>query len=84
MQASELKSSGNYSEALEKYTCAILAAPPSALLYSNRADILLKLGRPRHSIRDCDEALKINPDIRKAFHIHGLAKKSFDLYKEAY
>jgi len=83
MQASDFKSSGKLEEALEKYTAAILAAQPSALLYANRADVLSKLKRAKHAIRDCDEALKINPDSAKALRIRGIAKKSLEMYEEA-
>merc|ERR1712151_698191 len=83
MQASDFKSSGKLEEALEKYTAAILAAQPSALLHANRADVLSKLKRAKHSIRDCDEALKINPDSAKALRIRGIAKKSLEMYEEA-
>merc|ERR1711862_1060684 len=83
MQASDFKSSGKLEEALEKYTAAILAAQPSALLYANRADVLLKLKRAKHAVRDCDEALKINPDSAKALRIRGVAKKELEMYEEA-
>lgn len=83
IQASDAKSSGDYKTALEKYTEAILAAAPSALLYANRADALLKLSKAKYSIRDCDEALKLNPDSAKALRIRGLAKKSLEMYEEA-
>jgi len=45
MEASDLKSTGNFSGALDKYTEAILAAEPLALLLANRAHCLLKLER---------------------------------------
>merc|ERR1712157_619723 len=76
-------SSGDNEKALEKYTAAILAAAPSALLYANRANVLLKLSRPEHAIRDCDAALKLNPDSAKALRIRGLSKKSLELYEDA-
>ena len=36
---------------------------------TRRADVLLKLGRPRAAINDCDAALDINPDNAKAYNI---------------
>lgn len=64
-EAADLKANGDWEGALEKYTLAVSAAPPSALLYANRAMALLKLGRPRAAERDCDAALKENPDSAK-------------------
>ena len=64
-EAADLKGNGDWQGALDKYTQAVLAAPPSALLYANRALALLKLGRPNAAERDCDAALKENPDSAK-------------------
>lgn len=71
MAGSDLKSAGNFEGALEKYTEAVLAAEPSALLLANRAHCLFKLGRYTASIRDCDIALENNPDSAKALRIRG-------------
>lgn len=62
MEASDFKSAGDYAAALDKYTLAIQAAPPSALLLANRADSLLRLGRSGAAVRDCSSALEQNPD----------------------
>lgn len=83
MTASDLKSNGDYEGALAKYTEAVQAAEPSALLYANRADCLLKVGRPRAAINDCDAALKMNPDSAKALRIRGTAKKEIGEYEAA-
>jgi tetratricopeptide (TPR) repeat protein len=64
-EAADCKSSGNWEGALANYTEAVLAAPPSALLYANRANALVKLGRFDAAERDCDLALKENPDSAK-------------------
>ena len=71
MAGSDLKSAGNFEEALEKYTEAVLAAEPSALLLANRAHCLFKLKRYNAAIRDCDAALEKNPDSAKALRIRG-------------
>jgi suppressor of tumorigenicity protein 13 len=81
--ASEYKQNGKYQEALEHYTQAIVKAEPSALIYANRADCLLHLDRPRAAIRDCDEALKLNPDSAKALRIRGRARKVIGDWKGA-
>jgi tetratricopeptide (TPR) repeat protein len=63
--AADLQADGDWQGALEKYNAAVMVAPPSALLYANRAKALLKLGRPRAAERDCDLALAENPDSAK-------------------
>lgn len=82
-EAAELFSNGDYEAALEKYTAAVLAAPPSALLYANRANALLKLGRPLAAQRDCDCALAENPDSAKALRIRGKARKELGQWEAA-
>jgi len=82
-EASQLKSEGKYDEALEKYTEAITVAPPSALLYANRADVLYRLKRYQHAVRDCDEAIKLNPDSAKALRIRGRSKKQLGEWEQA-
>jgi suppressor of tumorigenicity protein 13 len=82
-EAAEQKSAGNLEAALEKYTEAILAAPPSSLLYANRAAVLLELNRPRAAERDCNEALIENPDSAKALRIRGKARKAMGQWEAA-
>ena len=74
MQASDFKSEKKWDQALELYTAAILCAPPSSLLYANRAFSLLQLNRPRAAERDCCEALAQNPDSATALRIRGKAR----------
>jgi suppressor of tumorigenicity protein 13 len=82
-EASNLVHEGNFEEALAMYTAAILAAPPSSLLYARRASALLTLGRPRAAERDCDEALKENPDCALALRIRGKARKELGQWESA-
>lgn len=82
-EAADLKSSGDWEGALEKYTAAVLAAPPSALLYANRATALLALGRPHAAERDCEMALQENPDSAKALRVRGKARKELGQYEKA-
>lgn len=70
-QAADAKNSGNLEEALECYNKAVLAAPPSALLYANRAIVLEKLDHHKAAEIDCDLALKQNPDSSKALKTRG-------------
>jgi suppressor of tumorigenicity protein 13 len=82
-EASALVSDGDLVGALEKYTATILAAPPSSLLYANRATVLYKLQRYRAAERDCNEALKENPDSAKALRIRGKTRKELGMWDEA-
>lgn len=62
---------GDYAKALELYNQAVVAAPPSALLYANRAMILEKLGHYQEAVLDCTWALELNPDSAKALKVRG-------------
>jgi len=86
----ELKMAGNKAmrvgendKALDLMTQAILIGEPSALLYARRASVLLKLNRPMACIRDCSEALKLNPDSAKAYKIRGKAYRKLHKWEEA-
>ena len=83
MAAADLKTSGNYAAALGKYTEAVLAADPSALLLANRATCLFKLGNYAAAIRDCDAALFRNPDSAKSLRIRGETNLKLENYHEA-
>lgn len=83
MEAADLKSSGNYDSALEKYNLAIISAPPSALLLANRADVLYRLKRFDDAVSDCDAALEKNPDSAKACRIRGKSYKALGEYEKA-
>jgi suppressor of tumorigenicity protein 13 len=82
-QAADKKSEGNWEEALDLYTKAVLAAPPSALLYANRAIILLKLSKHKAAERDCNAALALNPDSAKALRVRGTARKEMEHWEGA-
>nr|CEL67462.1 TPA: Cs1 protein, related [Neospora caninum Liverpool] len=75
---------GECETALAKYTEALLIGNPTALLYTRRADVLLKLKRPVACIRDCDEALKLNPDSARAYKIRGKANRLLGKWREAH
>ncbi|RQX75754.1 Hsp70 interacting protein HIP [Toxoplasma gondii CAST] len=83
-EASAACEAGNSERALEKYTEALLIGNPTALLYTRRADVLLKLKRPVACIRDCDEALKLNPDSARAYKIRGKANRLLGKWREAH
>jgi suppressor of tumorigenicity protein 13 len=70
-EAAEAKDQGDYAKALQLYNQAIVAAPPSALLYANRAIVLEHLGQYAEAAQDCTSALEQNPDSAKAYKIRG-------------
>merc|ERR1719271_137403 len=71
-------------KALDKYTEAIKIGNVSAMMYTKRADMLLKSKRPLACIADCDAALEINPDSAKAFRLRGKAHRKLGHYEEAH
>ena len=83
MKAADLKNEGKWEEALEEYNLAVQAAPPSALLYANRATVLLKLEKFKAAERDCDEAIKENPDSAKALRVRGKVLKAMGEWEKS-
>jgi suppressor of tumorigenicity protein 13 len=81
--ASDCKDSGDWEGALRHYTEAVLAAPPSALLYANRAHALAQLGKLKEAERDCNLALQENPDSAKALRTRGKVRKELGDYEGA-
>jgi tetratricopeptide (TPR) repeat protein len=63
MKAADSKNAGNLEDALESYNGAVTAAPPSALLLSNRAIVLEKLGHYK-AAEDSAKALKTRGKLR--------------------
>eukprot|EP00747_Dinoflagellata_sp_TGD_P016693 gnl/TRDRNA2_/TRDRNA2_125296_c0_seq2.p1 gnl/TRDRNA2_/TRDRNA2_125296_c0~~gnl/TRDRNA2_/TRDRNA2_125296_c0_seq2.p1 ORF type:complete len:151 (+),score=47.04 gnl/TRDRNA2_/TRDRNA2_125296_c0_seq2:151-603(+) len=82
--AVEALEAGDASAALESYTKAILAGGATAMLHARRAELLLKQSRPCAAIRDCDAALKINPDSGKAYRIRGIAHRKLGHWESAH
>merc|ERR1712038_2202388 len=83
MEAADLKSVGDYTNALSKYNLAIQAAPPSALLLANRGDILYRLERYNDAVSDCNAALEKNPDSAKSLRIRGKSYKALGEYENS-
>jgi len=81
-QASEFRgkaaasySNGEYEDAINFYTQAILLNPTHALFYAKRAQAFIKLSKPNAAIRDCDRALHLNPDNASAYKFRGRANR---------
>ncbi|KAE9599916.1 hypothetical protein Lal_00045452 [Lupinus albus] len=62
----ELYRNGNFSEALVLYDRAVSMSPGNAAYRSNRAAALTALGRFGEAVRECDEAVKLDPTYARA------------------
>lgn len=80
--AAEAHSHGDFHLALKLVTEAIALGQASALMYSRRANILLKLERPRAAIRDCNSALRVD-ESATALKTRGRAYASLEMWSEA-
>lgn len=68
-QGNEYFRQENYLAALECYTKAIDQIRDNTVLYTNRAQTLIKLEKYQEALTDCDWALRVSPNCIKA-HIH--------------
>lgn len=89
-EALKLKDQGNqflkeqkFDEAIESYTKAIELDNQNAVFFSNRAQVHIKLENYGLAIADCDEALKIDPNMIKAYYRKGVSLMAILKYKEA-
>jgi Flp pilus assembly protein TadD len=71
----ELKKAGNehykkghFSDALSLYDRAISLSPTSASYRSNRAAALTGLGRLAEAVKECQEAVRLDPNYSRAHH----------------
>jgi suppressor of tumorigenicity protein 13 len=60
-----------------------LALMPSPLTFAKRAECFLKLRKPNAAVRDCDAALKLNPDSAKSYKVRGKAYRLLGEYERA-
>lgn len=81
--AAELLEDGDKAGALAKLTEAILVGNPNAMTLSKRAELLLKMKRPKAAIIDASAALKKNPDSAKAFKIRAKASRFLSKWADA-
>merc|ERR1711933_304500 len=82
--AAEAIEDGDLAKAIEKYTEAIKIGNATAMMYAKRADLLLKMKRPCACIKDCDAAIKTNPDSGKAYRMRGKAHRKLGHWEEAH
>ncbi|OIV92448.1 hypothetical protein TanjilG_02211 [Lupinus angustifolius] len=59
---------GNFLEALSLYDKAIALSPGSAAYRSNRAAALMGLGRLVEAVRECEEAVSLDPNYGRAHY----------------
>lgn len=82
-KAMAAQGSGDHAEALKLFSEAIQRCPRMAILYASRASLLLVMKRPNAAIRDCDVAVKLNPDSAKAYKVRGKAYRYLGMYDKA-
>ena len=59
---------GHFVEALRLYDRAIALSPGNAAYRSNRAAALTGLGRLGEAVRECEEAVRLDPNYGRAHH----------------
>lgn len=59
---------GNFAEALGFYSKAIAISPGNTPYHFNRAAALIGLGRLAEAVRECEEAIKLDPGYVRAHH----------------
>ncbi|KAK7092856.1 tetratricopeptide repeat protein 12-like [Littorina saxatilis] len=89
-EAQVIKEMGNlafkekdFEKALEYYNQAIDKVRDNAMLYTNRAQTLIKLGKYEDALKDCDWALRANPNSIKAYVHIGRAHVALKQYQQA-
>ncbi|XP_062394527.1 sperm-associated antigen 1 [Sardina pilchardus] len=76
----EFVKKGRYEEAVGKYSECLKLKPNECTVYTNRALCLVKLDRFAEAKRDCDAALALEPQNKKAFYRRAMANKGLKDY----
>lgn len=74
---------GDRDRALEKFTAAILIGCASAMMYSRRAQILFRQGRPFAAVNDCTAALLLDSDLASAYKTRARALSQLEQWEDA-
>ncbi|XP_014802444.1 PREDICTED: golgin subfamily A member 6-like protein 1 [Calidris pugnax] len=64
---------GEFQKAVQLFTDAIRLNPGLSTLYVNRASVFVQLQKPNAAIRDCDKAIKIDPNSAQPYKWRGKA-----------
>ncbi|NWU65119.1 F10A1 protein, partial [Pterocles burchelli] len=83
IEAINALSEGELQKAVDLFTEAIKLNPCLAILYAKRASVFVKLQKPNAAIRDCDRAIKINPDSAQTYKWRGKAHRLLGHWEEA-
>ena len=81
-EGNALLGQGRAAQAAQKYTEA-LAIHPTAILYSNRAQALIKIEAYGAAILDADEAMALDPAYMKSYFRRGSAYYALSKFKLA-
>ncbi|WKY02316.1 hypothetical protein Q1695_015952 [Nippostrongylus brasiliensis] len=73
IDAGSAYTAGRYEEALKLYDTAIEARPTNAILFANKAAILLRLDRAELAVHSADRAIELDPNWAKAYYRRGEA-----------
>ncbi|XP_061892481.1 hsc70-interacting protein-like [Entelurus aequoreus] len=74
---------GDLQKALDLFTEAIKMNPCVAIMYAKRASVYVQMQKPNAAIRDCDRAIKINPDSAQPYKWRGKAHRLLGHWEEA-
>ncbi|XP_076609339.1 hsc70-interacting protein [Chaetodon auriga] len=83
MDAINALGEGDLQKALDLFTEAIKLNPCLAILYAKRASVFIQMQKPNAAIRDCDRAIKINPDSAQPYKWRGKAHRLLGHWEEA-
>ncbi|KAM3598824.1 uncharacterized protein V6R79_023089 [Siganus canaliculatus] len=83
MEAINALGEGDLQKALDLFTEAIKLNPCLAVLYAKRASVFIQMQKPNAAIRDCDRAIKINPDSAQPYKWRGKAHRLLGHWEEA-
>ena len=82
-QGNEAFRNGQFKKAVEWYTSAILINDANPVLFTNRAQALLKIGKALDASHDCRQAIKLKADFIKAYIHLAKALKELGEFQEA-
>ncbi|XP_065149332.1 sperm-associated antigen 1A [Paramisgurnus dabryanus] len=82
-QGNDLVKKGQFQDAAGKYTECLAIKTSECTIYTNRALCYLKLECYEEAKQDCDSALEMEPNNKKAFYRRALAHKGLKDYLSA-